>query len=165
MIYLKYLRYLLIHKWFVMVECFKRGLIWRGISHDMSKLLPDEFIPYAKWFYSDIGEKYMKIEPDDYNYWIHDEHHEVRNSFDLAWLKHQKRNKHHWQYWLLHMDGGEIRGLYIPFKYIDEMYCDWVGAGKAIHGKNEANEWYAKNKEKINISAHSREYLESHYFI
>lgn len=49
--YLKYLRYLLRHKWYVGIECFKRGLYWRGIIHDMSKFRPAEFIPYTNFFY------------------------------------------------------------------------------------------------------------------
>jgi len=49
--YLKYLKYILKHKWYVMIECFKNGLIWRGLMHDLSKFLPSEFIPYANFFY------------------------------------------------------------------------------------------------------------------
>lgn len=30
----------------------------------------------------------------------------VKEAFDLAWLKHQKRNPHHWQYWLLINDSS-----------------------------------------------------------
>jgi hypothetical protein len=28
----------------------------------------------------------------------------VQEQFDIAWLHHQKRNSHHWQYWLLSPD-------------------------------------------------------------
>jgi len=56
--YIKYLWYIVRHKYFVMVECWARGLFWRGVSHDFSKLLPSEFVPYANYFYGG-GNKSM----------------------------------------------------------------------------------------------------------
>jgi len=87
MIYLRFLWSLLRHKWFVFVECCRLGIPWLGIIHDLSKFLSSEFIPYARNFYGDY--------PD------------VKQAFDVAWLHHQKANKHHWQYWLLQYDNGE----------------------------------------------------------
>ena len=34
--------------WYVFVECAKRGILWRGLIHDWSKILPSEFVPYYK---------------------------------------------------------------------------------------------------------------------
>ena len=76
--YLEYLKYIIKHKWFVLIECINYGIVWRGVIHDLSKLLPDEFIPYAKHFYGTDDEKKS-----------------VEDKFDKAWLLHQKRNKHH----------------------------------------------------------------------
>ena len=50
--YIKYLRYLIIHKFWVFIYCCQYGLYWRGIIHDLSKFLPSEFIPYANYFYN-----------------------------------------------------------------------------------------------------------------
>jgi len=47
----KYAWYIIRHKWFVFLECGKRGLVWRGITHDLSKLRPSEWAPYADYFY------------------------------------------------------------------------------------------------------------------
>jgi len=59
--YLKYLKYVLVHKYYVFIECFKVGLFWRGIMHDMSKFFPDEFLPYARYFYGEYpGHKDYK---------------------------------------------------------------------------------------------------------
>ena len=44
--FFRYLSYVIRHRWFVMIECFKRGLIWRGLTHDLSKFHPSEFFPY-----------------------------------------------------------------------------------------------------------------------
>lgn len=83
--YWKYLKYIVKHKYYVMIECFKMGIYWRGLTHDMSKFLPSEFFPYANYFYGN----YPKLKE------------QVEYEFTVAWLKHQKRNPHHWQYWLL----------------------------------------------------------------
>ena len=53
--HLSYLRYILAHKWFVLVECVKMGIIWQGIVHDLSKMTPREFLPYARFFYNPDG--------------------------------------------------------------------------------------------------------------
>ena len=49
--YWKYLKAVLKHKWFVFIECRKLGIPWLGVIHDLSKFLPSEFIPYARYFY------------------------------------------------------------------------------------------------------------------
>lgn len=46
----RYLKYILRHKYFVMVECFKRDLYWQGITHDLSKFSLQEFVPYMNSF-------------------------------------------------------------------------------------------------------------------
>lgn len=69
--------------------------------------------------------------------------------FNIAWNHHQKRNPHHWQYWLLTLDDGTTEALQMPTWYVREMIADWVGAGRAITGKIEVWSWYEKNKKKI----------------
>lgn len=93
--YPKYLWAVLRHKWFVMLECFKLGLIWRGIIHDWTKFLPDEFIPYARFFYGQDGQP-KSVPPGSTD--------PIEAAFILAWNKHQKRHDHHWQFWLLTED-------------------------------------------------------------
>lgn len=39
----------------------KRGLYLHAFTHDLSKFLPSEFIPYAKWFYGENGIKLKYI--------------------------------------------------------------------------------------------------------
>ena len=104
--YLKYLKYVLKHKWFVFIECCKMGIPLRGLLHDVSKFLPSEFIPYAHYFYG-TWCKNEDWHGDKRNYipykWTEKG---VEEAFNIAWLKHQKRNPHHWQYWLLVNDGS-----------------------------------------------------------
>jgi len=123
--YFKYLGYLLKHKWYVGIECFKRGLYWQGIVHDISKFRLSEFVPYANFFYG----KDAKPRRDDTGYYKPTDTGDIK--FELAWFLHQKRNSHHWQYWVLPEDRESVRILPIPEKVEIEMLCDWIGAGKA----------------------------------
>lgn len=135
--YLKYFSYVFRHKWYVMVECFKYGLYWQGIIHDWSKFLPSEFVAYAEFFYGGDKRKDRFYTPSQGSY-----------KFNRAWLLHQHRNPHHWQYWLLQEDDGSKFPLAMPLKYIEEMVCDWKGAGKAS-GYSDTPAWYQRNKDKI----------------
>lgn len=74
------------HKWFVFLACQKAGLIGRGLVHDLSKFTPSEWFPYVEYFYGEHAGKRQKP-------WY------VQDAFDRAWLLHQNRNPHHWQYW------------------------------------------------------------------
>lgn len=103
---LRYLWYVLRHKWHVFVECCKLGIPWRGLVHDLSKFSRAEWGPYVRNFY---GGPYLKAS----EVWKRlpgysgPTKEDVERDFNLAWLHHQKRNKHHWQYWILQYDAGE----------------------------------------------------------
>ena len=151
--YLQYTCYLIRHKWFVFLECCKIGMIWRGLVHDLSKFRLSEFIPYAKFFYEikelkDKSGYYYK--PTDMG----------NEAFNYAWFLHQKRNKHHWQWWTLPGDEGGLKILEMPEKYINEMVCDWIGARRAQRNSTTCLEWYDKNKNRIKLHPKTRELLE-----
>jgi len=142
------LRYILRHKWFVFLECCKLGIPWLGIVHDWSKFRLSEWMPYALSFYG--GWEYNK-RPQ----WMKD-------AFDVAWNYHQKRNKHHWQYWLLTNDSDEPQTIALPMPdcYCREMLADWRGAGKAITGKDNTPIWYKEHKSKMHLHSETREWIE-----
>lgn len=156
--YWKYLKYVLKHKWFVFVECCKLGIPLRGLLHDLSKFLPSEFIPYARYFYGDYPESLTVYEKTHFPNMKNKAC--IKNDFDYAWLKHQKRNRHHWQYWILKYDDGDLIPMPMPIKYIKEMLADWRGAGKAINGYDDTKSWYLKNKDNIIIHPIVREFIE-----
>jgi hypothetical protein len=138
--YFKYLSYLFRHKWYVGVELFKKKLYWQAFSHDMSKFLPSEFFPYVNKFGKGIKEGRDKTGYYD----------PTKGDFKFAWFKHQKRNKHHWQYWVMPKDGGKGNVIFeIPNKYVIEMIADWTGASKAQGSKSTVKEWYLANKDKL----------------
>lgn len=85
--HLQYLGYVVRHKWLVFVECCRLGIPWQGLIHDWSKFLPSEWFSYVGYFYGEKDEA----------------------AFDLAWLLHQKRNPHHWQWWVMNEDNPAAR--------------------------------------------------------
>lgn len=146
----KYLKYVLRHKWFVFVACQRNSVsLWQALTHDMSKFLPDEWTPYARYFYGDKPRPMWELSAGIWQFTRREDSVEGRQAnFDAAWLKHIHRNPHHWQHWLLQQDDGELKALPMPQKYINEMLADWEGAGRSIHGRVEVAEWYEKNKHK-----------------
>lgn len=126
--HLLYLGYVIRHKFFVLKAGWRTGApLWRLLIHDWSKFSRAEWGPYVHNFY---GWSNGGPHPD------------VKEAFDRAWLHHQKRNPHHWQYWVLHEDGGTLKALPIPDPFLREMVADWMGAGRAITGRWEVEKWY-----------------------
>ncbi len=123
---MKYLLYLIKHKWLVFLECCKMGIWYRGILHDLSCFLPSEFRLSAKYFVGKPGEAYRKEAFSD-------------PAFDLVRLRHHRRNGHHWQHWVLILDSGKMRPVEMPEEFVKEMWCDWVVAGR-LQG-NDTGEW------------------------
>jgi hypothetical protein len=115
-------------------------------------------MPYARYFYGDYPDwnivKHYFAYPHKWT------KQGVEEEFDIAWLHHQKRNKHHWQYWVLFEDSGAIIPLRMPLKYCKEMLADWRGAGRAITGKNETRHWYDRNKANMMLHPETRRWIE-----
>ena len=115
-----------------------------------------EFKPYARKFYgSSIDKIYHKdnIPPfvvADWNIIKYRTYEQVDVEFGVAWNEHQKRNKHHWQYWLLTNDSDEPQtvALEMPERYVKEMVADWKGAGKA-YGTPNTRKWFLEHEKDI----------------
>jgi len=145
----QYLKYVLRHKWFVIVEGIKLGVpIHLLIFHDMSKFRFFEWFAYARTFHEPDGKS--KYEP-------------IGTGFDVAWLYHIHRNKHHWQYWILNWDKGNDECVPMPNRYLKEMLADWKGAAQAQG--NDVYRWYADNRDNIRLHPETRHWLDTmlHY--
>lgn len=154
----QYLKYVLRHKWFVLLAGLKLGVpIWMLILHDWDKFLPDEWFPYANYFYLPDGTSRYEAAKDNgyYKPTTTDD-----AAFDFAWLLHQKRNKHHWQWWILPEDDGGMKVLPMPDVYRREMLADWRGAGKAQGYDDNTSEWYLANKDKMQLHPDTRKWIE-----
>lgn len=167
----QYFKYVWRHKWYVFIECCKLGIPFRGLVHDLSKYRPREWFPYTEYFYGGERKTREEISKDwaPWKKYEFGEAHEaamkqskesIKEEFDKAWLYHQRKNLHHWQWWILKYDNGELVKIEMPIAYAKEMVADWRGAGRAITGKDDILEWYGKNREKIQIHENTRTYIE-----
>lgn len=137
------------HKWYVAQECFKRGLYWQGIVHDLSKYSFTEFFASARYYQGDstpiAAEK-------------------TALGYSAAWLHHKGHNMHHWEYWVDFADGDILTPL-IPEKYVVEMACDMIGASKAYNREKYTPEkplnYFLSNKKNWYMHLKSMELLES----
>ena len=141
--------YLLRHKWFVTIECFRHGLIWRGLVHDLSKFRPSEWFPYAGYFYAPDGKPREGVRVNSAGYYKPTDIGDA--AFELGVLAHRHRNKHHWQWWVQLEDNGWTKVLQMPIKYVEEMICDWMGAERAQGFGRDIRPWYEKNKDKMKM--------------
>ena len=100
--------------------CFKAGIGFQGLFHDLSKYTPTEFIPGMKYYTGkespNNGERRDK-------------------GYSLAWMHHKGRNKHHFEFWYdYEMATKKIVPMPMPDRYIKEMFCDRVAASKTYGG-------------------------------
>lgn len=113
------------HRFLVCKYCFRLGLYWQGLTHDLSKYSPREF-----W----IGVKYYQGDrsPNDAE--------RREKGYSSAWLHHKGCNRHHLEYWTDYGVHGEgIIGVKMPPKYVAEMFCDRLAASKIYRGKEYTN--------------------------
>ena len=104
------------HRYKVMKLCFKMGLYWQGITHDLSKYHPVEFLNGVRFYTGKasphIGERKFF-------------------GYSKAWLHHHNNNKHHVEYWAdISPETGKAIKIKVPTKYIAEMLCDRVAASQ-----------------------------------
>ena len=106
--------------------CFKAGIGFQGLFHDLSKYSPTEFIPGAKYYMGDQSPN--NGERNDKGY-------------SLAWMHHKGRNKHHFEFWYdYEMATKKLVPIDMPDRYIKEMFCDRVAASKTYNKLNYTQE-------------------------
>lgn len=98
------------HKLLVMDGCFKVGLYWQGLTHDMSKYSPTEFFNGVRYFQGYRSP--ISAEREDKGY-------------SEAWMHHKGRNKHHYEYWTdMNLETRQYESRPMPRKYLVEMVMD-----------------------------------------
>lgn len=111
------------HRFAVMQGCFAVGLYAQGLTHDLSKYTPAEFIPGCLYYQAghrspNNGEREKK-------------------GYSSAWMHHKGRNRHHYEYWTDYrhpsmMREGElpVAPVRMPRRYVAEMLMDRIAASK-----------------------------------
>ncbi len=134
------------HKFKVFMLCTKCGLFWRGLVHDLSKYSPVEFFECAKYYQGNRSA--IPIARKDKGY-------------SESWLHHKGRNKHHEEYW--YDEHAPKQTPMIPYKYVVELICDNLAAGKIYYGKswttNTQYEYWLKKQEKIKINENTNQMI------
>ena len=113
------------HRHLVCRYCMRLGLVYQGLTHDLSKYAPVEFWNGARYYQgirspNDMERKATGMSP--------------------AWLHHTGRNRHHFEYWVDYvlLPEGKITyaGNPMPMKYVAEMFCDRIAASRVYQGEN-----------------------------
>lgn len=126
------------HRWLVRQGCFRVGLYWRGLVHDLSKYSPTEFRSGAKYYQGTRSPN--SAERDDRGY-------------SLAWMHHKGRNKHHYEYWTdISKETGQYESVPMPRVYLVEMVMDRRAACMTYQGDayTDASAWeyFARSRER-----------------
>lgn len=109
------------HRMLVMVYCFRVGLIWQGLVHDLSKYSPTEFLPGARYYQGNRSPNSVERE---------------QNGCSQAWIHHKGRNRHHFEYWNdMNIQTRRYESIEMPRRYFAEMIMDRIAASKVYKGK------------------------------
>lgn len=109
------------HRMLVCKYCFRLGLYWQGLTHDLSKYSPVEFLAGVRYYQGNRS-------PNDAQ--------RRAIGYSAAWLHHKGRNRHHFEYWTDYdPNGSGIVGIEMPPRYLAEMFCDRLAASKVYRGK------------------------------
>ena len=128
------------HRIKVMKYCFKIGLYYQGLTHDLSKYSWTEFSEGCRFFQGDRSPNNKAREV---------------TGISKAWLHHKGRNKHHFEYWIDYDFNSPnfLSGLDMPRKYIAEMVIDRICAcevyQKEKYTQRSAYEYYLKGTKKL----------------
>lgn len=112
------------HKLVVGYYCIKCGQTKRGLLHDNSKYSLTEFKSSAKYFQGNSS-------PIDAE--------KAAIGYSFAWQHHKGHNPHHWEYWIDNVGTKKNTPIRMPYNYLIEMLCDWIGAGK-VYSKEKWNQ-------------------------
>lgn len=108
------------HRMLVMRGCFCVGLYWQGLTHDLSKYSPTEFMVGAKYYQGNRSPNGAEREDKGYS---------------EAWIHHKGRNRHHWEYWTDMLPATKrYDPVPVPRKYLAEMIMDRIAASKTYQG-------------------------------
>ena len=147
----EHLKTITYHKYLVMKGCFKVGLYYQGMMHDLSKYSPTEFFVGARYYQGDRSPN--NAERDI--------------GFSSAWLHHKGRNKHHYEYWLDYSTKNIPGGMApapMPNRYIVEMLMDRIAASKVYKKEAYTNwsplEYYLSAKEPAPLHKKTKKVLE-----
>lgn len=138
------------HRHKVICHCFRAGIFWQGLRHDLSKYSPTEFWVGAKYYQGFRSPN--EGERDAYGY-------------SKAWMHHKGRNKHHFEYWTDYDRTTKLMSpVKMPTRYVIEMFCDRLAASKIYLKDNFTNssplEYFLNGKKRRVMEKETSDLLE-----
>ena len=138
------------HRRVVRHYCFKLGLYWQGLTHDLSKYSFEEF-SHGVRFYQGYRSPH-EGERELYGY-------------STAWMHHKGRNKHHFEYWTdINKATHSYEPVEMPVRYVMEMFCDRIAASKIYNGDkytdHDALDYYLKTYAREKMHPNTADLLE-----
>jgi hypothetical protein len=113
------------HRWEVRRGCFKIGLYWQGLTHDLSKYSPTEFRVGARFYQGTRSPNAAERDEKGYS---------------ESWMHHKGRNRHHHEYWTdMNKATRRYEAVEMPRKYLAEMIMDRIAACKIYQGDKYHN--------------------------
>ena len=108
------------HRRLVRKGCFRVGLYWQGLVHDLSKYALTEFRSGARYYQGTRSPNTAERED---------------KGFSEAWMHHKGRNRHHYEYWTdMNRQTRNYEVLPMPRKYLVEMVMDRRAACMVYQG-------------------------------
>ena len=115
-----HLRTITHHRRLVRQGCFRVGLYWQGLTHDLSKFSPTEFRIGVRYYQGTRSPNAAEREDKGYS---------------EAWMHHKGRNRHHFEYWTdLDLQTRTYAPVEMPRRYLAEMVMDRIAACKTYQG-------------------------------
>jgi hypothetical protein len=138
------------HRFLVMCGCFRVGLYWQGLTHDLSKYAPTEFLTGAKYYQGTRSPNSAEREEKGYS---------------EAWMHHKGRNRHHYEYWTdMNRQTRNYESVAMPRKYLVEMVMDRRAACKVYQGKDyhpgSELEYFLRSRERELMHEKTKQELE-----
>ena len=127
------------HRALVRKGCFRVGLYWQGLTHDLSKYSPTEFLWGAHYYQGTRSPNAAEREEKGYS---------------EAWMHHKGRNRHHYEYWTdMSPTTRRYEPVDMPRRYLVEMVMDRRAACMTYQGKNyhpgSELEYLEKSRERL----------------
>ena len=108
------------HRWLVCKGCFRIGLYWQGLTHDLSKYTPTEFRVGAKYYQGNRSPNGAERQEKGYS---------------EAWIHHKGRNRHHFEYWSdLSSETKRYESIPMPRRFLAESFMDRIAASSVYEG-------------------------------
>ncbi len=138
------------HRWLVRQGCFRVGLYWQGLTHDLSKYTPAEFLTGARYYQGTRSPNAAEREDKGYS---------------EAWMHHKGRNRHHYEYWTdLSYQTKRYESVPMPRKYLVEMVMDRRAACMTYQGENYRDDsplkYYLGSRERLLMHPKTQQELE-----